>query len=169
MLTGTDYFEKPFPNASNIVDFLRCSITYDTPAELLSGLKHFIAGVNGKKLKCVTEILRIKNGFGDILNWKSIQDCEYCDLKLNIVVFDENANNSMIAEVQLLLKWVLDAKKMGHKVYEIKRRKDFVYSVSHLYYDIDSNYNNYKHKINTIITNNDYIGLNRELLLVPDI
>ena len=61
----------------------------------------------------VTEILRIKNGFNSVLNWKSFENAEYCDIKLNVIIYDETLNMSIIGEIQLLLEWLLKSKKIG--------------------------------------------------------
>lgn len=77
----TDYKSARFPNVAKILDFLRCSITFDNSKELYNALEKFINLVNNGKCKCVKEILRIKNGFKSVLDWKSFEDCHYTDVK----------------------------------------------------------------------------------------
>ena len=74
-------------------------------------LTAFIDKVNKGDCECVTEIIRIKNSFSGVLNWKSFKDCQYVDLKLNVIVHDKDRNVSIVGEVQWLLKWLLKAKK----------------------------------------------------------
>ncbi len=42
----------------------------------------------------------------------------------------EYGGQSMIVEVQFLLKFMLEAKALGHGLYEIERNKDFAFDVN---------------------------------------
>ena len=76
---------------------------------------------------------------------------------------------SQIVEVQFLLKWLLKAKKIGHKYYGIKRRQQFINSVSNEVYNNNSNYQLYKNKIMTLITDNNISQFCKELFIKPNI
>ena len=124
VVKGTsDYQDRRFPSVANIVDFMRFSVSFETIEDLLQGLNRFINDINSGKNKdlksCLVPngILRIKNGFSSVIDsWKSYQDAEYCDIKLNLRYTDSNGNG-MIVEAQFLLSFLLKAKKMGHKLY----------------------------------------------------
>ena len=68
----TDYAYANFPRAANVVDYNRCSITFGSAAMLYDALIKFIDLVNKGESKCVKKIVRIKNGFNQILQWKSV-------------------------------------------------------------------------------------------------
>ena len=130
MKATSDYGNNQFPSASHILDFLRFSVTFDTMNDLLNGLNAFIEDINQNQIQCLKPngILRIKNGFKDIKSkWKSVNQAEYCDIKLNIIYRSNTSDNEnekkeeecMIVEAQFLLLFLLKAKKMGHKLYSI--------------------------------------------------
>ena len=85
--SNTDYSDQDYPSAANICDFLRCSVTYSDSKAMINGLNMFINDIKQGKVKCIKKngILRIKNGFNDILQWKVPQDANYCDVKLNVI------------------------------------------------------------------------------------
>ena len=70
--------------------------------------------VNNKQSGCIKEILRIKNGFKNILNFKSFEDSQYCDIKFNVSIYNDHLDTCIIGEIQFLLKWQLYAKKLGY-------------------------------------------------------
>ena len=105
-----------------------------------------------KKLsnKCIQEIIRIKNGFSDIEDesWKlGLKSFNYCDIKYNVLICTNiirehrsnmnvnqvRAKTCIIGEVQFLLKFMLNAKKMGHSVYSFVRKKDLFNSINKTY------------------------------------
>ena len=108
-----DYYDRKYPSVSCILDFLRCSLTYNNLKDLLDNLNGFIDKINNKEIPELISIVRIKNGFKNILSWKNFNDAEYCDVKFNVIYFDKDTNKSMIVEIQFLLKFLLKAKKMG--------------------------------------------------------
>ena len=177
--SSTDYRIEKFPNASHILDFLRCSVTYPTMKHLLNGLNNFVLSIKNnyninddkKKgenyLSCIRKIVRIKNGFENISKyWKSCNDAEYCDIKLNVIyVSNEAPYKQMIVEIQFLLKFLLKAKKMGHKLYNIKRRKTFINNVTNQVYNIDCVESKFKNKINQMIENGDVNYFSKQLFL----
>ena len=150
-------------------DFLRCSLKYETPEALLKDLNKFVEKVENNKVKCISKILRIKNGFKNILNWKSQNDCEYVDIKINALFNNQENNCSQIVEIQLLLNFLVTAKKMGHKFYTIKRKEMFIDSIDHLIYDNNNDYPNFQTKINTLINDNDISKLSKQLFFQPNI
>ena len=62
--------------------------------------------------ECVIKIMRIKNGFKNNVLWNSFEDCEYVDVKVNVLIYDKFSKQSQVAEIQFLLKWLLHAKKV---------------------------------------------------------
>ena len=167
---NTDYIDKDFPCASNIIDFLRCSIVFDDSLSMLNGLNKFINDVNNGKIPGIISVLRVKNGFCDILsNWQSFNDAEYCDIKLNVIYQNSDTNVAMIVETQWLLYSLLKAKKMGHKYYNIKRRQIVIENVSNNVFNINLDYDKYNNKIMSMVNDNNIIEFGRELLLKPNI
>ena len=113
---STDYNVKNYPSVANIVDFLRCSITYPNAAQMIHGLKSFINKINNNEIECLTGIVRIKNGFTNVLHWANANDADYCDIKLNIIYNNKDNTRAMICELQFLVSFLLEAKKIGHKL-----------------------------------------------------
>ena len=101
--SNTDYGSESYPTGACISDLMRCSITFENTKNLLEWLEKFLNLVDNGKIECLTKILRIKNGFKDILNWKSIKDAAYCDLKLNVLYQNESKTESQIVEVRTLV------------------------------------------------------------------
>ena len=163
---STDYHDERFPSAANILDFIRCSVTYPTMKDLLNGLNAFRLKIINKEISCILSIVRIKNGFSSIENdWKSMKDAEYRDIKLNCIYYDDTSQQCMIVEIQFLLSFLLKAKKLGHKLYNIYRRKPFIINVTNECYNIDCNYENYSNKIYKLIENNDANNFSKQLFL----
>ena len=91
-------------------DFLRCSVTFDTPGELLKNVESFIKAVEEKRsdLKCFSKVLRVKNGFKNIVsNWKSADDAEYADIKINLIMNNKDNTQAQIVEIQFLVCCIL--------------------------------------------------------------
>ena len=80
------------------------SVVYNSIESLLNGL-------NSGNIECISKIMRIKNGFTKILDWKSFEEAEYCDIKLN-VVFTNGSKKSMIVEIQFLISSLLNTAKL---------------------------------------------------------
>ena len=91
-------------SVASIIDFLRCSITFTTPKGLLTQLNKLVNDVKNGKIECIEEIVGIKNGFHKVNGWNKVTNCQYCDLKLNVVIWDPQTNTSMVVEIQFLLK-----------------------------------------------------------------
>ena len=167
--SNTDYSFCTYPSVAHILDFLRCSITFDDPKSMLNGLNLFIKLIQSGKISCIKSILRIKNGFNAILTWKDFNDAEYCDIKLNLIYESPNWQQRQIVEVQFLLKFLLKAKKLGHKYYNIKRRKKLMYSVSNLVYNVNEDFENYKNKIVRLIEQHNVNDFAKQLFLRPNL
>ena len=166
----TDYINKKYPSSANICDILRCSVTCDTPQMLLNAVNELTEQIKNGEIEGLVEVIRIKNGFENIKKWKNANDATYCDVKINIVFKDvNNTKVSMITEVQFLLKWLLHAKKLGHKYYNITRREDFMNRIKNDIYNIDTNYTNYKNKITIIVNKRDINGIAQELMVQPNL
>ena len=119
----TDYRAYAFPCVANILDFMRFSVTFDNLTDLLDGLNKFTNAINNGKISCLIPngILRIKNGFSNVVSWKSPSDAQYCDIKLNIIYCNQDNTQCMIVEAQFLFKFLLQAKKMGHKCKKLQQ------------------------------------------------
>ena len=169
----TDYSKAQFPTSANILDFLRFSVSFNNINDLLDGLNKFVSDINnGVAPQCLLPngILRIKNGFSSILNnWKSKLDAEYCDIKINLIYRNGNNSKQMIVEAQFLLKFLLKAKKMGHKYYGIVRQQEFVDGVINEVYNIDHNYKKFQSKVSAIIESGDTNNLTKHLFWRPNV
>ena len=152
------------------LDFLRCSVTYDDAGSLLNGLREFEKSVSNKSIKCLLAIKRVKNGFKFVPNWKSFKDSEYCDVKFNVIYqspFDDK--QCQLVEIQFLLKPFLKAKKMGHKWYNIQRRRNFIESVDNIINETYNDYENCKKKIRQMVKEQNINQFAKELILRPNI
>ena len=176
----TDYANEAFPSSSAIVDLLRASVTFESSKDMLYFLKAFINMINNNNKKenkenkenelySVIKVIRIKNGFSNMRNWKNINDADYCDIKLNIIIYDKKSNTSVIGELQFLTKFLLVAKKKGHKLYGIVRRQEFIQSINNMVLSDDKNYEQYKTKIDNLIKTENVNYLIKEMIWKPNI
>ena len=53
----------------------------------------------------------------------------YKDIKFNILVENETKKLAIIGEVQFILRWMLEAKKMSHLVYSFVRKRQWIENV----------------------------------------
>ena len=149
------------------MDFLRCSVTFDSVGDMLAGMNELIRLVSTDDALCIKQILRLKNGFKDIKAWgNDLNNYDYRDVKFNVLVCINK--EFLICEVQFLLGWLLKAKKKAHKLYNIKRKKQYIYNVSQ-FCKIDLNYKTYKAKVDKLIANNNITHFFRELVMSPNI
>ena len=169
-MTDTDYSKEDFPSGACILDYLRCSITFKTPKELLDAVEFVIKEITNNKISSISKILRIKNGFNSILKWNSekISDYNYVDLKMNVIFNNKDKTQSQIVELQFLLDFLLHAKKIGHKYYGIKRKDVQIHSVGNIMYNTNNDYSRYKGKILQIIRDGDINSLGKHLFLRPN-
>ena len=152
----------------NFADYLRCSVTFSTAKGLLKRLNEFIDQVENKKRKSISKIVRIKNGFKNVSKWKTMNDANYLDVKINCIFNNKENTESQIVEIQFLLKSLLNAKKLGHKYYGIKRKNLFVNSINNVVYNSNNNYTKYQTKILSFISENNWNDLAKELFLKPN-
>ena len=158
-----DYNHRAYPTTSHILDFVRCSVTFDNIEHLLNGFNKFYHtfhytnmsketeiqllnlkmaqkfGINPghvkindsskKEFDCIKGIVRVKNDFTKLTlnNNGKIEDLplksfDYCDIKCNVLI--EYYNIKIIGEIQFLLSFMLDAKKMSHKTYSFLRKEE---------------------------------------------
>ena len=74
-----------------------------------------------------------------------------------------------IVEIQFLLDFLLKAKKMGHKFYNVWRRQQFIDSVTHSVYNVNENYEKYKNKIVGLVKDHNINQFARQLFVKPNI
>ena len=172
-----EYDHKPWPHTSSILDILRCSVVFNTTKDMYNGLIKFIQiiGDDGGHFeqnydKTFVElkgglfsIVRIKNGFSDldVKNWKLANDYRYCDIKANIIV--EYDKKRMIGEVQFIAKFMLNAKKKGHKYYNFLRNQTLYHQIKSVVNDSD-NYQYQFERLRMIIITKDYTQLSQYVL-----
>merc|ERR1712228_490360 len=102
----------------------RCALIFDDISALLGGLKLFVNKVKYYQSGNIIAIARDKNGFIEYL-----EEAQYADIKLNVVI--KGKHNSIIGEVQFLLRAMKEYKDMAHNLYSIQRKEDaFKSSVS---------------------------------------
>ena len=138
--SSLDYFDRQWPCSSNILDTIRCSVSFSSSKDLINGVNKIkqLIGFDDVQIGygCLYKVVRIKNMFGDIKNWdfkrnlnddknndneEMINDFSYCDLKMNVIVKHDNI--AIIGEIQFMLDWMVDAKSMGHIHYGFLRNE----------------------------------------------
>ena len=145
--------KRKWPYTQNIIDIIRCSVCFDTIEDLIDGINKFklIIDQFGKTDEygyyvsaescCITQILRVKNGFLNFedKSWENnnLSDFNYQDVKFNVLI--EYNQKQVIGEIQFLLSFMLNAKKMGHSIYSFNRKQDLF---NKLYENVNSNNNN---------------------------
>ena len=76
----------------------------------------------------IIKIVRIKNGFRHFDSSKmKLQDYNYGDIKINVIC--KHNDVSMVCEIQLLLRFMLEAKKIGHAYYSFERKDEYYESL----------------------------------------
>ena len=139
-----DYFDREWPHSSNLLDTVRCSVSFDDIESFLKGFNLFYSKYNGDsnavvgrlgKSDGIQFIVRIKNDFSELNG--SDQDYHYCDVKFNVLL--EYNGQRLIGEIQFLLKFMLTAKKMGHSIYSFQRKYDFYKQLNEMIYFYDVN------------------------------
>lgn len=136
-----DYNNRTWPHSSHILDYIRCSVVFDDIEQFLMGFNQFYVKYNhpngiGMYNGCIQGIVRIKNDFSQLPNNLRknllLSDCSYRDIKCNLLI--EHNHVRMIAEVQFILKFMLDTKKKQHKIYSLLRKEDLFEQLNQLYY-----------------------------------
>ena len=126
------------PHTQHVWDLIRASVVFDSIEDLLNGCEKFKQHINSRGVSYIKNVVRIKNGFvnafGNSINdekeassYKSVKSMDlssfdYCDVKMNVMVKSQHLQ--LIGEVQFLLSFMLQAKKMGHSYYSFVRKGD---------------------------------------------
>merc|ERR1712228_710026 len=112
---------EPYPASACVIDFNRCALIFDDISSFLSGLNLFVHKVNNYQSGNIIAIARDKNGFIEYL-----KEAQYADIKLNVVI--KGKYNSIIGEVQFLLRAMKEYKEVAHNLYAIQRKEDAIKS-----------------------------------------
>merc|ERR1712228_1111778 len=112
-----DYAKEPYPASACVIDFNRCALIFDDISSLLCGLKLFVNKVKYYQSGNIIAIARDKNGFIEY-----VKEAQYADIKLNVVI--KGKHNSIIGEVQFLLRAMKEYKDKAHNLYAIQRKED---------------------------------------------
>ena len=126
----TRYTDRKYPISANLLDVIRCSVTFDNAKDLIAGLEKFEQkiAIDEKKDSILKCLIRRRNSFGDIE-----ERLDYSDIKINVLVKVHNV--SMIGEVQFLLSFMENFKNRAHGTYRFMRKESFFNQLSDLYYD----------------------------------
>merc|ERR1712176_806386 len=114
-----DYAKEQYPSSACVIDFNRCALIFDDISSLLRGLKLFVNKVKYYQSGNIIDIARDKNGFIEY-----VKQPQYADVKLNVVI--KGRHNSIIGEVQFLLRAMKDYKDKAHNLYAIQRKEEVI-------------------------------------------
>merc|ERR1712228_227416 len=114
-----DYAKEPYPASACVIDFNRCALIFNNISALLRGLKLFVNKVKYYQSGNVIGIARNKNGFIEYL-----EEAQYADIKLNVVI--KGKHNSIIGELQFLLRAIKEYKEVAHNLYSIQRKEEAI-------------------------------------------
>merc|ERR1712228_626405 len=109
------------PASACVIDFNRCALIFEDISSLLRGLKLFVNKVKYYQSGNIIAIARDKNGFIEYL-----EEAQYADIKLNVVI--KGKHNSIIGEVQFLLRAMKEYKDKAHNLYAIQRKEEAIKS-----------------------------------------
>ena len=108
-----DYVDAEYPKAARLLDLVRCSVSFNTVEQLLTGYEGLMRHISRNPDSL--QLARVKNGFlGDTGAGSAFRD-----LKVNVVFHSEHDPEhqvSMVCEVQLILNQFLHEKKRVHKL-----------------------------------------------------
>ena len=129
-LKANDYIHLDWPHSSHILDYLRCSVVFKDVRSLVKGFNKFYSKYNdwrniNEQNGCIKCIVRIKNDFskiGDNAKDLELNSFGYSDIKCNVLI--QYNNVSIIGEIQWLLSFMLNAKKISHGIYTFARKKE---------------------------------------------
>merc|ERR1712228_645616 len=116
-----DYAMEPYPASACVIDFNRCALIFDDISSLLRGLQLFTNKVKYYQSGNIIAIARDKNGFIEY-----VKEAQYADIKLNVVI--KGKHNSIIGEVQFLLRVMKEYKDKAHNLYAIQRKEEAITS-----------------------------------------
>merc|ERR1712087_677373 len=106
-----------YPASACVLDLNRCALIFDDISSLLRGLKLFVSKVKYYQSGNIIAIARDKNGFIEY-----VKEAQYADIKLNVVI--KGRHNSIIGEVQFLLRAMREYKEVAHNLYAIQRKEE---------------------------------------------
>ena len=156
-----DYNNKEWPRTSNIIDVVRCSVSFNDINAFLNGFNRFYNEFDYRRIAnqkgCIKAIVRIKNDFSELsdnIGSESLENINYCDIKLNVLL--EYNNTRIIGEIQFLLDIFLDFKKRQHSIYSFIRNEALYNSLYDLQCDMCNNKSDiiYKKLRNVILSQN---------------
>ena len=114
-----DYAKEPYPASACVIDFNRCALVFEDISSLLHGLQLFVNKVKYYQSGNIIAIARDKNGFIEY-----VKEAQYADIKLNVII--KGRHNSIIGEVQFLLRAMKEYKDKAHNLYAIQRKEDAI-------------------------------------------
>ena len=114
-----DYAKESFPSSACVLDFNRCALVFDDISTLLQALQLFVNKVKYYQSGNIIAIARDKNGFIEY-----VKEAQYADIKLNVVI--KGKHNSIIGEVQFLLRAMKEYKDKAHNLYAIQRKEEAI-------------------------------------------
>merc|ERR1712228_745937 len=114
-----DYVNEPYPASACVIDFNRCALIFEDISSLLRGLKLFVNKVKYYQSGNIIAIAQNKNGFKEYL-----EEAQYADVKLNVVI--KGKHNSIIGEVQFLLRAMKEYKDKAHNLYAMQRKEEAI-------------------------------------------
>ena len=108
---------------------------------MVTAIRTFVERIESSRNRYIKKVLRVKNGFTKfryIHDTSSINlsDCEYNDIKINVLISNEDGSIQIIGETQWLLNIMKIVKEKGHSLYSLVRSKEFVDNVSSISNDI---------------------------------
>ena len=87
--TQINYSSKKYPTCMELTDVLRCTVVFESAADMLAANNAFKEMVESGKCGRIIMILRCKNGMKMAKHFTGAENSVYCDLKWNIVIVDE--------------------------------------------------------------------------------
>ena len=95
------------------VDLVRCSIAFDNWEDMEKAILKFVHRINTSQNRYIRKILRIKNGFSMFHNLRygqklTLADYNYTDIKINVLISNEDGSIQIIGETQWLLNMMQD-------------------------------------------------------------
>ena len=114
-----EYPGAEYPKAAKLLDVVRCSVSFNTLEQLLTGYDGLMRYV--QTTPASFQLARVKNGFLE-------QEAAFRAIKVNVVYHSEQDPENpvhMICEVQLILNQYLHEKKRIHKLYSILRERAY--------------------------------------------
>eukprot|EP01084_Bolivina_argentea_P253860 426585_1 len=116
-----DYFREQFPTAACLMDINRCTIMFNNVGSLTKFLYKFDKLIENGTTS-LKGIIRCKNGWNEISD--KLDNLSYTDIKFNVII--KAFGKSIVGEIQFLLKIMAEFKLVGHALYGIERRQEFV-------------------------------------------